>query len=898
MKKLAFLLASLLIPAFLGAETLAVSKWKGLNNNESAQIIDPNSAQDLLNIDVSHGGGSIKKRSGYGVYKALSTAKPMHGGYHFFDSSGNDVQVWGSSTSLYGVVADATPTQLISSATLNSTWDCADSAGFAYCVNSSRDGLYRTDGATQTRFASALGTMIETTPDRLVVAGVASNGNTIYHSQSNTYTNFTVGINATDPFTEVITAPGSKLTHLRWGCGKLLWWKDQSFGYEDFDNQYALQIKIVSDNIGTFDNTSAIDPGGNVWFRGQDGHIWKYDCTSLEKMSLDISSNTQASQKRVGNLWFQNSQADFQTGSIVPTANLSTTLSVGDVTVSSFSTIENSSTQWTSGSTSNMTVNPSSITLTLNNSGTVTDPSFESGVFSPNWTTNNANVTLRTTSLAELCGTVSAQSGTAYANLNPSTHNSRSQTFQVLNSVTGAELYSTTIPDNEDCTWRQISITDSADGGKRVKFAWNLITTPDGTFTLSTTNSYIFSGSMTFYYLATQTLAGGAILLIDNIQNGSSTITTGSFTSQAYDTGFTSSTFQITGFNWTANTSTPTFNLLTSTGSTGPFTSILTSSSTNATGNRYVKLSSTMTIGSTDNALSSINSFAFISRSTGTFYSAVKNAPNITSWSNLGVNEILNGGTETFYVRSSTNSFTVLSSTPAWTAQTIGALIGVSTGTYFQLRDDFAVTAATQTPTLNDFTFNWFEGVASDQAYMLYFNDAIWASVADGAGQTTNNYIFKNDLINDLWTVYNFGAGGMLVQGTNLYFGDTSAGNVYEFGTQTSDNGTAINAYWKSKDFTGSDPFLQNQLTQIDSFAKKNTGTTLTATYTVDNSTSTSYSMLLSTTSSIAESRKILPAGKNAYIWNIQYGDNSASSAWEFFGYRIMFTPNAYRPTQ
>ncbi len=891
MKKLALLLASLLIPAFLGAETLAVSKWKGLNNNESAQIIDPTEAQELLNIDVAHGGGSIKKRLGYGVYKALATAKPMHGGYHFFDSSGNDVQIWGSSTSLYGIVADATPTQLISSATLNSTWDCADSAGFAYCVNSNRDAFIKTNGATQTWSTSPLGTMIETTPDRLVMAGVASNGNTIYHSQSNTFTNFTVGINATDPFTEVITAPGSKLTNLRWGCGKLLWWKDQSFGYEDFDNQYALQIKIVSDNIGTFDNTSAIDPGGNVWFRGQDGHIWKYDCTSLEKMSLDISSNTQASQKRVGNLWFQNSQADFQTGSIVPTPNLSTTLSVGDVIVSSFSTIENSSTQWTSGSVSNMTVNPSSITLSTNNSGNINDNGFEDSTFSDNWDNSLGAPASITTQATTHCGVISPDTGSRFVYWTPTATTMKGQLVDATDSTVLYQTADITVGSN--CPYATYTLSSSGNIGKRFKIKF----LASGGGYIRSKSTYVLGGDITFRLVADGAIGTGQIA-IDTILLGSSTITTGSFTSQAYDTGFTSSTFQITGFNWTANTSTPTFNLLTSTGSTGPFASILTSSSTNATGNRYVKLSSTITVGATDTALSSISSFTFISRSSGTFYSAVKNAPNLVSWSNLGVNEILNGGTETFYARSSTNSFTVLSSTPAWTAQTIGALIGVSTGTYFQLRDDFAVTAATQTPTLNDFTFNWFEGTASDQAYMLYFNDAIWASVADGAGQTTNNYIFKNDLINDLWTVYNFGAGGMLVQGTNLYFGDTSAGNVYEFGTQTSDNGTAINAYWKSKDFTGSDPFLQNQLTQIDSLAKKNTGTTLTATYIVDNSTATSYSISLSTSSSIAESRKILPAGKNAYIWNIQYGDNSASSAWEFFGYRITFTPNAYRPTQ
>src|SRR6185295_3609685 len=158
---------------------------------------------------------------------------------------------------------------IVSSATLSATLDCADTQGNAYCVNSARDFYIRTNGTTLGQwFTTPLGTMVEATPDRIAVAGVSASPNTIFISGSNAFTNFTAAPLTTDPFTEVIASPGSKLTHIRWGCQKLLWWKDQSFGYLDFDDQYSAQIKIISDTIGTVDNTSAIDPGGSVWFRG------------------------------------------------------------------------------------------------------------------------------------------------------------------------------------------------------------------------------------------------------------------------------------------------------------------------------------------------------------------------------------------------------------------------------------------------------------------------------------------------------------------------------------------------------------------------------------------------------------------------------------------------------
>lgn len=895
--------------AFLGlnvafADQVAATKFRGLNNQANSVTIGPDEAQDLLNVDVSITGQSFKKRSGYGLYKAFGISKPTHGGYHAFDSTGNDYQLWGTSTSLYGIVADGTPTQLISSATLNSTWDCADTQGFSYCVTSSRDAYIKTNGTTMVWNITPLGTMVESTPDRVVVAGVSGSPNTLFVSQSNTFTNFTVGTNATDAFNEVIASPGSKLTHIRWGCGKLLWWKDQSFGYFDFDDQFTAQVKTVSDVIGTFDNTSAIDPGGRVWFRGQDGHTWMYDCSILTKQSINITPDVQVAGKRTTNLWTQTTQSDFQTGLVssspvtyVSTNTLSFTISPGDVIVSSFQAVEISSTQWIAGSANNMTIYPSSVTISTNNAGNITNPDFESA-FAGNWTaTGNGSFLIQQFASAAggTCGTINPQSGSFIAkgamDLTLSVF-----AFEAID-LNSNVLASINLPQPDDCAWRQSALAPGNNIGKRVKFRFHTASVTPGDEYLTTTDSYIWGGVITFYY-ATSHNGSNDFQAFDNVQNGSSTITSGSFTSQVYNTGFTSATYSLSNFAWTANTSTPTFNLQTSRTPTGPWRSILTSSGTNAVGDQFVQYTSTISVGAGDNALTSITGATILARSTGTYYSAVHSAPNFTSWSTFGVNAPNNGGTQTFYVRAGTNTFSIGSTTPTWTATTAGGLITASTGTFMQFRDDFAITTATHTPTLNDFTLNWFEGTASDQAYMLYFDNAIWESVAFGVGQSTNNYVFKYDLINDGWTLYNFGVGGMLVQGNALYFGDTSNSNVFNYGNSTSDNGTAINAFWKSKDYVGGDPFLQNQLTNIDTFAKKNQGTTLTATYVMDTSTTTTYSISLTDPlRAIVQSRKLIPSGKLGQVFNIQYGDTSASSSWEILGYRIGFTQLPYRPT-
>lgn len=881
------------------ADQVAVSSFKYLNSNENSVIIDPSEAQDLLNVDITPGGKSIKKRPGYGLYKTVFTPSAgIHGGYHFFDSTGNDVQIWGSSVSLKGIVADATPTTLVSSATLSSTWDCADTQGNAYCADSNRDALIKTNGATITWYTTPLGTMVESTPDRLVIAGVSATPNTLYFSGSNNFTNFTSGPLSTDPFTEVIASPGSKITHVRWGCMKVLWWKDQSFGYFDFSDQYAASVKIVSDNIGTFDNTSAIDPGGNVWFRGQDGHVYKYDCSGLTRETIEITPQVQISGRRLSNSWSQSSQSDWQAGSVVPTSQLSTTISVGDVTVSSFTKTENSSTDWNSGTaTGVLSVYTSSYTVTTA-SAPMPNPDFEqnSGASSvpTNWTVSgSAGVEAsRLFSSGSSC-TLTPDRGSWMLGL---MGGSGSQNFTVsiwrASDSVGVSTFTagSGVCQTSNCTWLTGSIGDASTLGTAVKV---VIQNPFTGYKL-TSSQFTLRGDVSFKYMCRGD-GGSNTTDFDNIQH---TVSSGTFLSQTFDTGLTSSTFQMQA-SWTSG-NTPKFELLTAASSGGPWFRTLTSTGTNAVGNRYVRYLSSMTANAYDSSITGVTSVTLLSRSTGTLYSQVKNAPNISAWSTFNPSYSNNDGAHSFFMRSSTNTFTVLSTTPSWVAQTAGGIVTASTGTYFQVRDDFSIGAATNTPALNDFIVNWFDGSSADQAYMTYFDNSIWASVAYGVGVSTNNYIFRRDLINDGWTLYYFGSGGFSIQNNHLFFGDVNNGNVYQFASGTSDNGSAINAYWKSKDFTAPDPFMQTNLTQVDVFAKQNTGQSLTATYAMDTSTTTtSYTVNLSTpTYSIIQSRRNIPTGKTGYTFNYQLGDNTTTSAWEVFGFRIGYTVQPWKPTQ
>lgn len=926
---LALLLCLIASPVI--ADQTVVGQFLGINNNDSSAVIGDNEAQDLLNVDLTPMGKSVKKRPGYGLYKALGTGQAIHGGHHFYNTGGSDVQVWGSSTSLYGITSDATPVQIISSATLNTTWDCADTQGHAYCVTSNRNLLLKTDGASITQWmTSPLGTMVTVTPDRLVVAGISGATNSLYFSQQNTFNNFTTGINEIDPFIEVIAAPGAAITHITWGCQKLLWWKNSSFGYITGDNQFNLGIVTVNDSIGTADNSSSIDPGGTVWFRGQDGHIYSYDCSALAKESIDITPLTQASAIRVANAWVQTTQADWQSGSVTtngPTIALSTAIAVGSIVPSSITIIDTSSVDFSSGSgvgIDTFTVSGSVIprTYLYDNFGTF-----------DNWTSNPSGTYPGTMGVGGGQVTCSGASATACAgystktvlpdfliqcDISPATTGGDVGSCAALESTgdTGYAVYvdgssqpgaNTRLSrvsgyfnhtgDTNICTVSGVSSGYHSYAIVRYSSSTTIALFRDGTFICSGVDATYSS----FNRLGMASGSNGS-----NFKNFYDIARLANFNSRVFDTAFSSPIYGT--FNATTNSFTSggvySYAVRTSSNSGtdyGADTTVTNGAAiTNGALKRYAVYSASISFtGASFSTMPQLQEVNIVAASTGTFYSAVNSAPTLSAWDTFVVTKQDNGGTHSFYIRSSTNSFTVLSATPTWVAQTAGAFVSASTGTYFQVRDDFTITSGTQAPSLDSFTLNYFQGTASDKAYSIYFDNAIWWSLAYGDGQASNNYIFKYDLINKAWLLYNIGSGGLIQQGQYLYFGSTSTANTFKYGSGTSDNGTAITAFWKSKDFAGTDPWLENQYNNIDSIYRTNENQSLTVSYALNTSTSTtSYTVnLSSTTQGIIRNKKILPNGKIGGNINVKFGDTSTNSEWELLGIRIRYAPQPYRPS-
>jgi len=180
-KKL-LLFALLALPNICLADQEVIGPFGGLNNTDNSFIIPANQSQDLLNVDLSDGAKSIKKRKGYATAFTLSnTVSPLHGIYTFYDSNGATVDLFFNGQNMNVSVSGTTPVVYFSTGPSGATYQCVDSAGFAYCANTSRANIIKVNSSTYTMLTgfTSTGTMLAQTPERLVQSGFSTDPNAI-----------------------------------------------------------------------------------------------------------------------------------------------------------------------------------------------------------------------------------------------------------------------------------------------------------------------------------------------------------------------------------------------------------------------------------------------------------------------------------------------------------------------------------------------------------------------------------------------------------------------------------------------------------------------------------------------------------------------------------------------
>jgi hypothetical protein len=92
------------------------------------------------------------------------------------------------------------------------------------------------------------------------------------------------------------------------------------------------------------------------------------------------------------------------------------------------------------------------------------------------------------------------------------------------------------------------------------------------------------------------------------------------------------------------------------------------------------------------------------------------------------------------------------------------------------------------------------------------------------------------------------------------------------------------------------DAMVQKEFVQSD-FVLGESSTTMLYTYTLDSSTSTTFSMTaFDSKASLIQRNFLLPIGKIGKYYDFKIGDNSSVTAWRMMGHRVHYNALNWRP--
>jgi hypothetical protein len=813
----------------------------GLNSNYSPLTIQDCEVQDTLNTLFDEDNAAVK-RKGYDVSASTDNTK-FYGGWAYTDATGNAWRIYLRDSSIVGTKGDGTFAVKIATYTAGSTVNAVTAFNKIWFVDQIQ-GVYSWDGTTMLNIAgSPKGKYIAAYKNRLVVSGLVSpNQSQIYISKYLDGTTWTTGSLATDPViltaglqdaSDIVTAFYAGFNDI------LLIFKKQSIYALFGTDQTDFSMKVLNTEVGCIDQRS-IQPYQNGLVFASGRAIEYYNGVTVTPISDKIKNYTDSILNSAYGFatWGETNSIDFSAGTIQPANQLSINIDPGNIVTSTYSKVQTLSADFTGGTLSTSIVTNDKIEFAgpiVGYTSTVDNWSFETGDLS-NWDSVGGTWSIGSSAITGKLGTYYVDYSTSSTKI--------SATVQIIDSNGTILVDKTPFSCSPDCTHFYEDVDCySQFMNKRVKFRLNVITNT-GVASLTTSRYYTFGS----YIAAGQNAClsfksiGIPVTYFDGLGfyfNPINLLSTGTYTSEIFDTSFSSSYLKA-NVNWTVDYSTPQFAVKTSTSVTGTWSTILTSTNTDAIAQQYVLYITTV------NNASSVNDVTLFARSSGTYYSQVYNSPTLSRWENFNASYQNNSGSSLFYVRASTMPFTVLSSTPAWIAQTVNFSMATSTVGYFQMKNDLGITSSTCTPLTSDFSFNGYLGSQPPPMASAIFNQRYYLASSTAPSLGYNNIVFvlgKDFSKGPVWSLWDLKAGGLVTLNGKMYHvsGD-NLGKEYQDFIGYTDAGNIITAFIRTKDYALGDFTIDKYFNSLFLYAENMGHFTLDTSYYI-NKTSTGYNL-------------------------------------------------------
>lgn len=860
------------------AENLPIAgPFSGLNNEDSSITIDASEAQDTLNVEVSNDLLALNKRAGYTLSSNLTVStSPITGSVYFKTSTGDNIKIFTHDKYVSKSVNGGAYTNIITTAANGAKWSFCASAGVVYAFNDNHATPWSYNGTAITYYPSMpLASLCSMTVDRMLLAGTTDQPNRLYFSQSGAITNFTVGTDPEDPGFEDIGLAGEKITNIFATQAEWLIFKTNSFTSLQGTNQFDLVPSVISEKIGMIEPHAIVQHEGIVYFKSTDGKIYGYNSGTVSELSKKISGFVTGITRDAVSSAEYTTKAQFDTGTYYASTG---SVTAGSVEPFHYISEDTSDADFNAGTIAGSSITVSGDEITINNFPTGEFPNIGAEMGdTTNWTGSflTADTTLK------YWGNYSLKR----------THNVSSSFIGCMRilDINGDTLYtsgtqSSASPFSIDIgtypAQIKIAVAISASGG-----ACNtVITSP--VFNRPDTLTYYLKGSCL-------SSCNGNPLNFDMSEN-IPVVTSATFISQVFTN--TSSPTHYGYFTSTktvpANTQIDFF-LRSSTATTGTFTGWYSTTD-------YLLITSTDTVwqykanfyNTASYSKPSIQSAGILFKTTGYWETPEISMGGVSNWGLFNAETTLTGvSTQTYKIYVATYA----GGTANATAELIvpGTLISASTGTYAKVRATNYFQSATETVKLDSINLSW-SRLPDKMANAFEYKGDIYFSVPY-SDSLSNNRVLKLDIGSGGWNVFDIPLNSPLSIDEYVYFGSPTTYSIYQYPSGNTDNGAAINSYWKSKNFIGSNPYVDKQWERLSLVVGSDYGSNLDVTYTLDTATSTSYTIsLTSTTADFVRNNRQLPLGDTGSFFNLRIGNNS-TTPWRFFGASIDYILNPWR---
>lgn len=831
-----WLLLILLVPTFSFADEFSVRDLSGgLYSNPSGNKIPDNSAVELENFftDVEtlaiERNGSEKRDS-----TVLGGTASVTGIWEFVDNTGQNWIISFSSKTYYRNLIGVAPASFGNKPTVTTVPDCAINLGKIWCVNGT-DSMWWFDGASTGVVAGApLGTLIEPWRNRLIIGNIAGAQSTLRVSADGDGTTWTIGGNATDPFSILVSGSndGFPVTAM-WksyqdnfvvGRKKDLWYLS---GFDQGD----WELRNVSSEIGCIQQGSMREFDGSLLFLSARGmeELRGYTITHISEPVRNITDvivkNTASSRSNT-----QTSQSDWQAGTVSPTDYLSSTASVGSLVISTSAAhsnlIDTSSGNFNLGSFNGTTSSITIGSLQLASSSVTdlegcygADSSFDedsTGASNETYYRSFISTTgILLGSITMRLGTDNISGGNNVYIVKIYTDNAGAPSTTVLSTVTVNSSWNGILTSPQDITF---DTSSDPTFGRVIQISSGTRYWASVNWQHSTSKLRVYYPSPTCNSSEFYKIDSGAIQSTGRYKykiSGAAYPLSGAFVSRTFDMGFTTVSWI---WNWSllyASGTTPSktsvvYQTQTSSSSSGQWTSAITVSSGSAptsTVQQYIRYVSTFT--TLDRSTSAIVGDIGIvpsemRRSSGVFTSQViDTGGSATSWGPTTIADQQQCGIIEYQFNSSTNSSIALFLSTGWATVTSGGVPTNSVQRYYAFRSTFTASCGTATVSLDSFQATWQEGAGAPPIVSWNYDRRYWLAFTTGSASSPYNDRILVYQRNRTWTLLKgINAASFATWRDFLYFGNSSGtGYVYKYDVGNDDDGAVISSRITTKSY-------------------------------------------------------------------------------------------------